>query len=91
MQYKYYREGLDVMADNPDRGRAGITAAIDLMKEARQNKPMTLLPQLFTEYKRDELVNIYKGKGTAKEKEEICDILMTINPSQSSFWNQLKQ
>jgi len=91
MHYKYYRDGLDVMADNVDRGRAGITAAIDLMKEARSNKPMSLLPQLFTEYKRDELINIYKGKGTAKEKEGIYETLMNINPSQSTFWNQLKQ
>lgn len=90
MQYKYYREGLDVMAENPERGRSGITAAMDLLKQARENKPMSMLPQLFTEYKRDELVSIYKGKGTSNEKEKIYETLMGINASQSSYWNQIK-
>ena len=91
MQYKFYRDGLDVMAENPDRGRAGITEALGLLKQAKDNKPMSMLPQLFTEYKRDELVNIYKGKGTAKEKEEIYENLMAINASQSTYWQKLKQ
>lgn len=91
MQYKFYRDGLDVMAENPDRGRAGTTEALGLLKQAKDNKPMSMLPQLFTEYKRDELVNIYKGKGTAKEKEEIYENLMAINASQSTYWQKLKQ
>ncbi|HRF86028.1 MAG TPA: DUF4835 family protein [Alloprevotella sp.] len=91
MQYKYYREGMDVMAENAERGRAGITGAMTLLKEARTNKPMSMLPQIFTEYKRDELVSIYKGKGAPKEKESIYETLMGINASQSSYWNKLKQ
>ena len=90
MQYKYYREGLDVMAENSERGRAGVTAAMDLLKQAKENKPMSMLPQIFTEYKRDELVNIYKGKGTSTEKESLYELLMSINASQSSYWNQMK-
>lgn len=90
MQYKYYREGLDVMAENSERGRAGITDAMGLLKQAKENKPMSMLPQIFTEYKRDELVNIYKGKGTSTEKESLYELLMSINASQSSYWNQMK-
>lgn len=90
MQYKYYREGLDVMAENSERGRAGVTAAMDLLKQAKENKLMSMLPQIFTEYKRDELVNIYKGKGTSTEKESLYELLMSINASQSSYWNQMK-
>ncbi len=89
-QYKYHREGLDVMAENVERGRAGITAAIELLKQSRENKPMSLLPQIFTEYKRDELVNIYKGKGTSGERETVYETLMSINASQSSYWNNIK-
>lgn len=91
MQYKYHHEGLDVMAENAERGRAGITEAMTLLKEARASKPMSMLPQIFTEYKRDELVNIYRGKGTPKEKEGIYETLMGINASQNSYWNKLKQ
>lgn len=90
MQYKYYREGLDIMAENADRGRAAITEAVELLKQAKQDKPMSMLPQLFTEYKRDELVGIYQGKGTAKDKESVSETLMSINASQSSYWNKIK-
>lgn len=91
MQYKYYREGLDIMAENADRGRAAITEAVGLLKQARENKSMSAWPQLFSEYKRDEIVNIYKGKGTAKEKEEIYETFSTINPSQRTNWNKIKE
>lgn len=91
LQYAYYREGLDVMAENVERGRAGITKAMGLLKQARENKSMSMLPQIFTEYKRDELLNIYHGKGTPKDKEEICETLMSINASQASYWRKLKQ
>jgi hypothetical protein len=91
LQYKYHREGLDVMAENVERGRAAITEAIDLLAEARSNKPMSMWPQLLTEYKRDELVGIFAGKGTAKDKEKIYNTLSSINASQNSAWNQLKQ
>lgn len=91
MQYKYYREGLDTMAENVDRGRTAVTEAIEMLKKARENKPMSMLPQLWTEYKRDELVGIYQGKGTSKEKESVSNILSSINASQNVHWNKLKQ
>jgi len=90
MSYTYYRLGLDTMAENADRGRAAITDAMGLLKEARENKPLSQLPQLFTEYKADELLNIYKGKGTAKEKEPIVELLSSINASKNNVWNQMK-
>ena len=91
MQYTYYRQGLDVMSENVERGRAGITEAMTLLKQARENKSMSMLPQIFTEYKRDELVSIYKGHGAAKEKQEITETLSRINASQNAYWRQISQ
>ncbi len=90
LQYQYYRNGLDEMATNSERGRANVTEALELLKKAKENKPLSALPQLFTEIKRDELVNIYKGKGNATEKENLYELLMSINPSFSSYWHKLK-
>lgn len=90
MQYKYYREGMDIMAENAERGRAAITEAIELLNQAHKNKPMCMLPQMFTDFKHDELVNIYKGKGTGQDKESVYETLMGINASLSRYWNQLK-
>lgn len=91
MQYTYYRLGLDTMSENTERGRSAITDAVALLKQARDNKTMSMLPQIFTEYKRDELVAIYKGHGTAKEKTEVAEILSAINASQNAYWRQITQ
>lgn len=91
-QYEYYRKGLDEMATNADRGRTNITTAIEnLLKKANEDRPLSLLPQIWTDYKHTELANIYKGKGTQKEKESIYDILFKINPSQNNSWAKIKE
>ena len=91
LQYKYHREGLDEMSNNVDRGRNAITEAIAMLNEAHKNKPLSMLPQIFTDYNRDEIVNIYSGHGTAKEKEEVYNILSELNASQNRQWQKIKK
>ncbi len=92
LQYDYYRTGLDEMANNADRGRTNITTAIENdLKKCHEDKPLSSLPQIWTDYKKDELSNIYKGKGTQKEKETVYEILFGINASQNSSWEKIKQ
>jgi hypothetical protein len=92
LQYDYYRKGLDEMAQNVERGRTAIsTALVECLKKAHEEKPLSTLPQIWTDYKKDELANIYKGKGTQKEKEQVYDILFGINASQNTSWEKIKQ
>lgn len=92
LQYDYYRKGFDEMATNAERARANITTAIqEQLKKAHEDKPLSLLPQIWTDYKRDELANIYKGKGNQKEKESVAEILMEINAAQNEAWNKIRQ
>ena len=92
LQYDYYRKGLDEMANNAERGRTEISEAlVNDLQSAHENKPMSYLPQIWTDYKHDELVNIYQGKGTQKEKERIYDLLMSLNASQSNAWENIKK
>jgi hypothetical protein len=92
LQYDYYRLGLDEMANNADRGRVNITEALEKgLKVAHEQKPLSLLPQIWTDYKRDELANIYQGKGTQKEKEAVYDLLLNINASQTNAWDQIRK
>lgn len=91
-QYDYYRTGLDEMANNAERGRTNITITIENdLKKCHEDNPMSMLPQIWTDYKRDELANIYKGKGTQKEKESVYNILFSINASQNSAWEKIKE
>ena len=91
LQYDYYRKGLDEMSNNAERGRTNVSEALELLKQAHQDKPLSMLPQIWTDYKRDELANIYKGKGTQKEKEAVYNILFNLNASQSEAWNKIRQ
>jgi hypothetical protein len=80
LQYDYYRKGLDEMANNAERGRTEISTALEeQLKKAHDEKPLSLLPQIWLDYKKDELANIYKGKGTQKEKESLYELMMSIN------------
>jgi len=90
LQYDYYRKGLDEMVNNAERGRTEISAALENdLQQAHSNKPLSLLPQIWTDYKKEELANIYKGKGTQKEKQRIFDLLMGLNASQNNSWEQI--
>ena len=80
------------MANNAERGRTNITnALLENLKKAREDKPLSLLPQIWTDYKRDELASIYEGKGTQKEKESIYELLFSINASQNNAWERIKK
>ena len=90
LQYDYYRKGLDEMANNAERGRSEISTALENdLQKAHQDKPLSLLPQIWTDYKKDELASIYKGKGTQKEKQRIYDLLMAMNASQNNTWEKI--
>lgn len=91
LQYDYYRKGLDEMANNAERGRTEITTALENLRKAHQDKPLSLLPQIWTDFKKDELASIYKGKGTQKEKQAVYDICFGINASQNNTWEKIKQ
>ena len=92
LQYDYYRKGLDEMATNADRGRTEVPKALENdLRKCHEDRPTSLLPQIWTDYKRDELASIYKGKGTQKEKESVYDILFSINASQNNAWEKIKQ
>jgi hypothetical protein len=88
--YIYHRKGLDRMSEAPDSARAAIVDALDLLQEANRAKSMTKVAQLFTEYKRDELVNIFTKKATKEEKEKAYEVLFSIDASQSNTWEKIK-
>ena len=92
LQYDYYRTGLDEMANNAERGRTNITTALENdLKKAHEDRPMSALPTIWTDYKKEELANIYKGKGTQKEKESVYELLFNINASQNATWDKIKE
>uniref|UniRef100_A0AB33IPY0 DUF4835 family protein n=1 Tax=Prevotella sp. GTC17253 TaxID=3236793 RepID=A0AB33IPY0_9BACT len=90
LQYNYYRTGLDEMQTNAARGRTNISKSLENdLQQAHTNKPLSMLPQIWTDFKKDELVNIYHTQGTQKEKQAIYDLLTRINASQNTAWEKI--
>ena len=92
LQYDYYRTGLDEMANNVEKARVNITTALENdLQKAHENRPLSMWPQIWTDYKKDELANIYQGKGTQKEKESVYEILFRLNASLNEAWDKIKR
>lgn len=90
-QYVYHRKGLDRMTEAPDTARAAIVEGLDLLLAAHKAKNMSKVAQLFTEYKRDELLGIFSNKAPKEERQKAYDVLFVIDPSKSEEWEKLKK
>ncbi len=86
--YKYHRLGLDVMADDVERGRSSINESLELLRRANRERPGLFILQLFLEAKRDELVNIYSG-ASPMDKTNAVNILKEIDPSNAARYQRI--
>jgi hypothetical protein len=88
--YEYHRLGLDEMSGNVANGRARIAEGISVLKEAYRARPATYVVNTFLDAKADELVDIFK-KGTDKEKKEVYDLLVDIDPTRQSTYDRMNE
>ena len=89
MNYEYYRKGLDQMVDSTDKAKASLLKTMEYLEQANQSKSMSMIPQLFTEFKKDEYTSIFAKAGDATQRKRIYDILFKINPSLGSNWEKI--
>ena len=86
--YEYHRLGLDEMSGNVVNGRARIAEGIPVLKEAYRSRPATYVINTFLDAKAEELVDIF-SKGTDKEKKEVYDILLDIDPTRQNTYDRM--
>ncbi|MDP3443538.1 MAG: DUF4835 family protein [Ignavibacteria bacterium] len=86
--YEYHRMGLDMMADNPDEGRANILNALTYLEQTHKARSGLFLMQLIMDAKRDELINVFT-KGSPQEKTKAANILRLIDPANSSKYDKI--
>ena len=58
------------------------------LKEAYRSRPATYLINTFLDAKADELVDIF-SKGTDKEKKEVYELLMDIDPTRQNTYDKI--
>ena len=87
--YDYHRKGLDEMAANPDRGRTNLIAALPALSTLKSARPTSILLQLFTDAKLDEVNAIY-SKATTQEKQEGYKLLSNLFPGSVNRFESLR-
>ena len=88
--YDYHRQGLDLMAEKPDQAREFILNAIAQLQAVYDRNPMCYFLQLLIESKRDEIIHVY-SQGDTKIRTEAANIMKTIDPSQTSRYDEMLQ
>ena len=88
--YEYHRLGLDEMSGNVANGRARIAEGMPVLREAYRARPATYVINTFLDAKADELADIF-SKGTDKEKKDVYEILMDIDPTRQNTYDRINQ
>lgn len=86
--YEYHRLGLDNMSHNVDNGRAKIAEKISLLRDLNRQNPSASFVITFLDSKNDELISIFSN-GTSDEKKLVHDVLVSVNPTLSSRYDQI--
>ncbi len=88
--YNYHRLGLDVMAENPDIGRAAILESLRLLQQVAQQRSGLFVVQIIIQSKYQEIINVF-SKGTAGEKQQVVTIMKQIDPANASRYDVINQ
>ena len=88
--YRYHRNGLDEMAQSPDKGRANITEAIDILKTVYDAVPMSVALSMTRDAKLDELVNVY-SKAQQTERDRIYETIYPLWPTENRRLTAIKK
>jgi hypothetical protein len=88
--YDYCRNGLDIMHEKVEEGRANILKSLDLLKPVYQSRPASFTMQLFFNAKTDELINIFKG-ALPEEKNTAVETLMLIDPANTTKYLKIQE
>jgi hypothetical protein len=90
MWYSYHRKGLDEMAANADRGRITILEALPALEQLKSARPSSVLLQLFSDAKLDEVIAIY-SKANMQEKQAGRKMLSNLYPTASGRLDALNR
>ena len=87
--YEYHRLSLDTMVEDAEKAKAIMSSAITAIYQVDQDFPNSMLVQMFTDSKRLEIIEIFKGANRG-EQTKVYDMMVKLDPSQSSEYNEIK-
>ncbi|MDX8339921.1 DUF4835 family protein [Draconibacterium sp. IB214405] len=88
--YNYHRNGLDMMSDRIEEGRANIAESLRDIQKVFRRRPSTYILQMFFDAKADELVNVF-SKSFPDERNRVVAILNEVDPSNGSKYEKIAE
>ncbi len=88
--YKMHRQGLDIMATNPDKARKTVLEVLQEVQKINKQKPGSAIVRSFFEAKSDELLNMFKTAAPA-DKQTAYTLLTEADPTNRTKYDQLLQ
>jgi len=88
--YSYHRNGLDLMSQRVEEGRANIANSLRDLQKVFRKRPSTYILQMFFDAKSDELVKIF-SKSFPDERARVLTILNEIDPSNGSKYAKISE
>jgi hypothetical protein len=89
VMYQYHREGLDIMYEKPELGRAVVLNCMHLLMRIHEDTPNSMLLQMFFNAKSDELIKIFAG-SPPQEKQRAIQILSQLDVPNANKYQQLR-
>lgn len=89
LYYNYHRLGLDVMADNVDKGRATIASSLMVLRDANSASLYNIAITNFLDAKIDEIADIFSN-GQPKEKSDVYELLSDVAPSMQKRFERIQ-
>ncbi|NUO02008.1 MAG: DUF4835 family protein [Saprospiraceae bacterium] len=87
--YEYHRQGLDMMANDVNTGRAIVLQALEEVDKVNQSYPNAMIVQMFSNAKSDEIVEIFK-RGTRQEQDRVVQIMVKVDATNASKYRNIK-
>ena len=88
--YTYHRLGLDLIADDTDKALVLFVNAIDELIQVNDIYPNSQIIQMFTDAKRDELIEITKG-CTQGQREKVYKAMVKLDPARADQYEAIQK
>lgn len=86
--YTYHRKGLDMFTTNPDQAKAAILLALEDIDKVSAAYFNSMIVQMFSYAKKDELVEMWKIAPKA-QKDRVIQIMSKIDPANTQRYKEI--
>jgi len=87
--YDYHRQGLDLMSNDPVAGRTIIAQAIEGINGVQRAYPNSMILQLFSDAKSDEITEIFTSASMA-EKNKVIQVMTRVDGARSAKYRSIR-